>query len=111
MTAFRRGPTAWVSASRCAQAFGTRWRRVLRQSERGVEYGNVATIWPQRSHGGWIAAQLSPNFLGAALWRYGIHRVLGGFVEDGDWSEADAMRVVDLVAHNNAARIYRLGER
>jgi uncharacterized protein len=33
------------------------------------------------------------------------------FVEDGDWSEADAMRVVDLVAHDNAARIYRLGER
>ena len=111
MTAFRRGPTAWVSASRCAQAFGTRWRRVLRQSERGVEYGNVATIWAQRSHGGWIAAQLSPNFLGAALCRYGIHRVLGGFVEDSDWSEADAMRVVDLVAHDNAARIYRLGER
>jgi predicted TIM-barrel fold metal-dependent hydrolase len=51
------------------------------------------------------------HFLGAALWRYGIHRVLRGFVEDGDWSEADAMRVVDLVAHNNAARIYRLGER
>jgi hypothetical protein len=45
------------------------------------------------------------------LWRYGIRRLLRGFVEDGDWSEADAMRVVDLVAHDNAARIYRLGER
>ncbi|MGA7051684.1 MAG: amidohydrolase family protein [Mycobacterium sp.] len=48
------------------------------------------------------------HFLGAWLWRNGIHRGLRRFVEDGDWSEADAMRVVDLIAHDNAARIYRL---
>lgn len=49
------------------------------------------------------------HFLGAALWRNGIHRVLRGFVDDGDWSEEDAIRVVDLVAHRNAARIYGVG--
>ncbi len=48
------------------------------------------------------------HFLGAALWRNGIHRVLRGFVDTGDWSEADALRVVDLIAHDNAARVYRL---
>jgi predicted TIM-barrel fold metal-dependent hydrolase len=48
------------------------------------------------------------HYLGAALWRNGIHRVLRGFVECGDWSEADAMRVVDLVARDNAARLYRV---
>lgn len=48
------------------------------------------------------------HFLGAALWRRGIHRVLRGFVDDGDWSEADAIRVVDLIARENAARIYGL---
>lgn len=48
------------------------------------------------------------HFLGAALWRNAIDRVLHGFVEAGDWSEGDAIRVVDLVAHHNAARIYRL---
>lgn len=48
------------------------------------------------------------HFLGAALWRNGIQRVLSGFVADDDWSEADAIRVVDLIAHVNAARIYRL---
>jgi predicted TIM-barrel fold metal-dependent hydrolase len=48
------------------------------------------------------------HYLGAALWRNGIHRTLRGFVEDGDWSEADAMRVVDLIAHDNAARLYRV---
>jgi predicted TIM-barrel fold metal-dependent hydrolase len=51
------------------------------------------------------------HFLGAALWRTGIHRVLRGFVESDDWSEADAMRVVDLIARANALRVYRLGGR
>lgn len=48
------------------------------------------------------------HFLGAARWRSGMHRVLHGFVDAGDWSEADAIRVVDLIAHRNAARVYRL---
>jgi predicted TIM-barrel fold metal-dependent hydrolase len=50
------------------------------------------------------------HYLSTTLWRNGIHRVLTGFVDDGDWSVSDAMRVVDLIAHGNAARIYRLGE-
>jgi len=48
------------------------------------------------------------HYLGTTLWRNGIHRVLSGFVNDGDWSEADAVRVVDLIARDNATRIYRL---
>ncbi|KAA1248540.1 amidohydrolase family protein [Mycobacterium simiae] len=48
------------------------------------------------------------HYLGAVLWRNGMHRVLRDFVVDDDWSESDAIRVVDLIAHNNAARIYRL---
>ncbi|BBZ13700.1 amidohydrolase family protein [Mycobacterium branderi] len=46
------------------------------------------------------------HFLGAALWRKGIGQVLGEFVADDDWSEHDAIRVVDLIAHANAARLY-----
>jgi hypothetical protein len=48
------------------------------------------------------------HFLGAALWRKGIHRVLSEFVADGEWSQADAIRVVDMIAHDNATRIYRV---
>ena len=48
------------------------------------------------------------HFLGAASWRNGIHRVLGEFVANGDWSESDAIRVVDLIARENAAHIYRV---
>lgn len=48
------------------------------------------------------------HFLGAILWRNGIQRVLQRFVDDGDWSEADAIRVVDMIAHRNATHLYRL---
>jgi uncharacterized protein len=48
------------------------------------------------------------HFLGAVLWRRGIQRVLREFVDSDEWSEADAIRVVDLLARDNAARIYRI---
>lgn len=51
------------------------------------------------------------HFLGTVLWRRGVDRVLREFVDRGDWSEADAIRVVDLIARENAARIYDLTPR
>jgi predicted TIM-barrel fold metal-dependent hydrolase len=48
------------------------------------------------------------HYLGSRLWRNGIHRVLSRFVAGDEWSPADAVRVVDLIAHHNAERIYRL---
>ncbi len=48
------------------------------------------------------------HFLGAHLWRRGMAATLQGFVDAGEWSEADAMRVIDLVAHENAKRVYEL---
>ena len=48
------------------------------------------------------------HYLGAKLWRNGIRRVLSGFVDDGDWSPSDAIRIVDLIAHRTSTRIYRL---
>jgi hypothetical protein len=43
------------------------------------------------------------------LWRNGIRETLQDFVDAGEWSERDAIRVVDLIAHENARRVYRLG--
>lgn len=48
------------------------------------------------------------HYLGARLWRTGIAATLQGFVDADEWSEADAMRVVDLIASDNARRVYRL---
>ena len=49
------------------------------------------------------------HYLGARLWRNGIRDVLQGFVDADEWSERDAIRVVDLIAHDNARRVYPLG--
>jgi predicted TIM-barrel fold metal-dependent hydrolase len=46
------------------------------------------------------------HFLGATLWRNGIRDVLQRFVEAGEWSEADAIRVTDLIGYRNAVRVY-----
>jgi len=43
------------------------------------------------------------------LWRRGIGAVLAEFVDRGEWSVADAMRVADLVGRDNARRVYGLG--
>jgi uncharacterized protein len=48
------------------------------------------------------------HFLGARLWRDGMRAVLEGFVDADVWSEADALRVVDLIAYRNASRVYGL---
>ena len=49
------------------------------------------------------------HYLGARLWRNGIRTVLQAFVDADEWSERDAIRVVDLIAHDNARRVYGLG--
>jgi len=46
--------------------------------------------------------------LGAVLFRRAMERVLGALVEDGDATEADAAQLADLVARENARRVYRL---
>lgn len=48
------------------------------------------------------------HYLGARLWRNGIHEALQGFVDADEWTTPDAIRVVDQIAHRNAARIYQL---
>jgi predicted TIM-barrel fold metal-dependent hydrolase len=48
------------------------------------------------------------HYLGALLWRRATARVLGGWVESGDWSLPDAVRVAELIGAQNARRVYRL---
>ncbi len=48
------------------------------------------------------------HYLGARLWRAGIAATLQRFVDADEWSQTDAVRVVDLIAHGNAGRVYEL---
>ena len=47
-------------------------------------------------------------YLGARLWREATVEVLGGFVETGQWTESDAIRIAGLIGAANAARLYGL---
>ncbi len=46
------------------------------------------------------------HLLGAVLWRRAMARVLGRWVREGDWTLADAVRVVRMIGGENAARVY-----
>ncbi len=48
------------------------------------------------------------HLLGSWLFRRGMSRVLGSWVTRGDWSFADAERVIGLVCAENARRVYGL---
>jgi len=48
------------------------------------------------------------HYLGARLWRAGTASVLQQFVDTDQWSERDAIRVVDLIASGTARRVYGL---
>ncbi len=54
----------------------------------------------------WGPAEL--HLLGSWLWRRAVAAVVGGWVTDGSWSRDDAVRVLGLVAGENARRVYDL---
>jgi len=46
--------------------------------------------------------------VGAAQFRHGLGRLLGGWVADGALAAPDAVRLASLVGADNARRVYRL---
>jgi predicted TIM-barrel fold metal-dependent hydrolase len=48
------------------------------------------------------------HVLGSVLWRRAMGVVLGGWIRTGDCTEADAIRIVDMIGVHNAERVYRL---
>ncbi|MFF3247245.1 amidohydrolase family protein [Streptomyces sp. NPDC002870] len=46
--------------------------------------------------------------VGAEVFRDAVRRVVGGWVADGAWSQADAQRVGAMIAADNARRVYAL---
>ncbi|MFV8048053.1 amidohydrolase family protein [Mycobacterium sp. 48b] len=48
------------------------------------------------------------HLLGSVLWRRAMGLTLGEWVRTGDCSEADAIRIVDMIGVHNASRVYSL---
>ena len=54
----------------------------------------------------WALPEL--HLLGSVLFRRGLSRAVGAWVAAGDWSLADARRVIEGIASGNATRVYGL---
>jgi predicted TIM-barrel fold metal-dependent hydrolase len=48
--------------------------------------------------------------LGALTFRQALGGMLSDRVAQGEWAEADAVRIAGLIGHDNATRVYRLGD-
>jgi uncharacterized protein len=48
------------------------------------------------------------HYLGAHLWRRGLARVLGGWVDEGAATTVDAARIATMIGRENARRVYGL---
>nr|MBA3906854.1 amidohydrolase family protein [Pseudonocardiales bacterium] len=51
------------------------------------------------------------HYLGALLWRRGMARVLGSWVDEGEATLADAERIATMIGCDNAIRVYGLDSR
>lgn len=54
----------------------------------------------------WGPAEL--HVLGSLLWRRAVTDVVGDWVRRGDWAHDDAVRVLHMIGHGNAERVYGL---
>jgi predicted TIM-barrel fold metal-dependent hydrolase len=94
-------PQVYFDVGEAVNYTGARSRAVLAESLELAPFGKALF-----SSDAWGPAEL--HLLGAVLWRRGMASVLGGFVEAGEWSMADAVRVAATIGRDNARRVYRL---
>ncbi len=94
-------PHVYLDVGLAINYTGTRAAAVVAESLELAPFGKLLF-----SSDAWGPPEL--HYLGALLWRRATSRVLGGWVADGDWSHADALRVAEMVGAGNARRVYRL---
>ncbi|PZS38758.1 MAG: amidohydrolase [Pseudonocardiales bacterium] len=96
-------PHVYLDVGLAVNYTGARSRAVVAESLEVAPFGKVLF-----SSDAWGPAEL--HYLGAVLWRRAMVGVLGEWVDAGEWSSADAVRVVKMVGADNAKRVYRLEE-
>jgi hypothetical protein len=94
-------PHVYLDVGLAINYAGARAAAVVAESLELAPFGKVLF-----SSDAWGPPEL--HYLGALLWRRATARVLGGWVADGDWSHADALRVAEMFGAGNARRVYRL---
>jgi predicted TIM-barrel fold metal-dependent hydrolase len=94
-------PHVYLDVGLAVNYTGARSRAIVAESLEVAPFSKLLF-----SSDAWGPAEL--HHLGAVLWRRAMARVLGEWVESGEWSGADALRVAQLVGAGNARRVYRL---
>ncbi len=94
-------PHVYLDVGLALNHVGARAAAVVAESLELAPFGKVLF-----SSDAWGPPEL--HYLGALLWRRATARVLGGWVESGDWALADAIRVAEMIGAQNARRVYRL---
>jgi predicted TIM-barrel fold metal-dependent hydrolase len=94
-------PHVYMDVGEAVNYTGARSPAVLAESLELTPFGK--TLF---SSDAWGAAEL--HHLGAVLWRRGMASALARFVDAGEWTVADALRVATLIGRDNARRVYRL---
>jgi predicted TIM-barrel fold metal-dependent hydrolase len=94
-------PHVYLDVGLAANYLGARAPAVVAESLELAPFGKVLF-----SSDAWGPAEL--HYLGALQWRRATAQVLGGFVADGDWTEAEALRVAAMIGGGNARRVYAL---
>jgi uncharacterized protein len=95
-------PHVYLDVGLAINYTGARAAAVVAESLELAPFGKVLF-----SSDAWGPPEL--HYLGALLWRRATARVLGDWVADGEWSQADALRVAEMIGGGNARRVYRLG--
>jgi uncharacterized protein len=94
-------PHVYLDVGLAVNYLGARAAAVVAESLELAPFGKVLF-----SSDAWGPAEL--HYLGALLWRRATAQVLGGFVADGEWTEAEALRIAAMIGGGNARRVYAL---
>ncbi|MGH3787033.1 MAG: amidohydrolase family protein [Pseudonocardiaceae bacterium] len=94
-------PQVYLDVGLAVNYTGARSRAIVAESLEVAPFGKVLF-----SSDAWGPAEL--HHLGAVLWRHAMISILGEWVESGEWSCADAVRVAQMVGADNARRVYQL---
>lgn len=94
-------PHVYLDVGLAVNYTGARCRAIVAESLEVAPFGKILF-----SSDAWGPAEL--HYLGAVLWRRAMAGVLGEWVESGEWSGADAVRVAQMVGAGNAKRVYQL---
>jgi uncharacterized protein len=94
-------PHVYLDVGLAANYLGARAAAVVAESLELAPFGKILF-----STDAWGLPEL--HYLGALLWRRATAQVLGGFVAEGEWTEAEALRIAAMIGGGNARRVYAL---